>query len=123
MWVFFQFGFQMENFSLKILVGLLETGFVGGDFSLSSSWRSKMGFFAHRSISKSSNVVGEKGVIISGLKRTVTFTWGFCQEMSNAFISDSSLATGIQILCSSTKGNFIRHFICFLVTGVNGIRP
>ena len=54
-------------------VSLSETGVVvvGGEFSLSSSSSSRMGFPAEPPISKSSNAVGEKGVSKAGLKQRV----------------------------------------------------
>ena len=53
---------------------LSETGVKGegGEFSLSSSSSSRMGFSAEPPISKSSYTVGEKGVSMPGLKTTST---------------------------------------------------
>ena len=57
-------------------VGLSETDVVvvvGGEFSLSSSSSSRIGFSAEPPISKSSNAVGEKGVSMPGL--TTLLIW------------------------------------------------
>ena len=55
----------------RVSRGLSETGGVvvgGGEFPLSSSSSSRMGFSAESHISKSSNAVSEKGVSMPGLK-------------------------------------------------------
>ena len=50
-------------------MGLTDSGVVGGGaFSLSSSSSNTMGFSTEPSIDESSNVVGEKGVSMLGLK-------------------------------------------------------
>ena len=62
--------------------GLSEIGFLGGDFSLSSSSLSRMGFSADPPISKSSRDLGEWKVPIPHLKTTSTSNWSFSQRFS-----------------------------------------
>ena len=96
-------------------MGLTDSGVDGGGaFSLSSSSSNTMGFSTDHSVDESSNVVGEKGVSMAGLRTVSMSNCEFSQLNSMSSRSDTWIAARVQVLSPRTGEYFVSHLRCSL---------
>ena len=89
---------------------LSETGVFDGEFCLSSAPSSTLGFSTDPPIAKVSNVFGEKSFNPRSENNIYIQMWSF-PEVFDMIQVWYLIATGIHNLCSSSRKNFLPHFM------------